>query len=287
MGDFVGKEEVEAIQEHYKAYLRSKTSKSDNRAEPVSGVYDASTFREVSSWYVDRLLRYIEVQDWIAEAEAEAPPGPVTTSPVSDVVNWLRERSAEAKIRGEPLRSGPDHIKRAANEEAHWCALIADQITGRWGKAQPAKTPVKLEMRLEAGVCEECERGEGRHHSYCSWVLDHYTAGWVDALDAAELTLRDRREFEGEAIVNEISRERPKETVAQLTEEMFAFFAWRDATTDRYGEEFADEFIAEYGKPGKPFQEVPDEHIIAATIFQSWSESKQARVLAEFDKRKG
>ena len=68
MGDFVGKEEVERIRAHYKAYLKDSDWRTeDNRAEPVSGVRDATTFREVSSWYVNRLLRYIEVGEMVEE----------------------------------------------------------------------------------------------------------------------------------------------------------------------------------------------------------------------------
>ena len=68
MGDFVGKEEVDRIRAHYRAYMADGAlEKGDNRATPVSGAFDASTFREVSSWYVNRLLRYIETQEMIDE----------------------------------------------------------------------------------------------------------------------------------------------------------------------------------------------------------------------------
>lgn len=70
MGDFVSKEEVEKIRAHYEAYKRDVVrQKDDNRAVPVSGVYDASTFREVSTWYINRLLRYIDVEDLIHEID--------------------------------------------------------------------------------------------------------------------------------------------------------------------------------------------------------------------------
>lgn len=70
MGDFVSKEEVEKIREHYRTYMRdSNWQKDDNRGAPVSGVYDATTFREVSTHYVDRLLRYIEVEEMIKELD--------------------------------------------------------------------------------------------------------------------------------------------------------------------------------------------------------------------------
>jgi hypothetical protein len=72
MGDFVDKSEVDQIREHYQAYLASGALQSgDNRARPASGVLDAASFREVSSWYVNRLLRYIEVAEWIGELERE------------------------------------------------------------------------------------------------------------------------------------------------------------------------------------------------------------------------
>lgn len=72
MGDFVSKDEVERIREHYETYMRdSNWQKDDNRAEPVSGVRDASTFREVSTWYINRLLRYIEVEGMIKELEKD------------------------------------------------------------------------------------------------------------------------------------------------------------------------------------------------------------------------
>ena len=68
MGDFVGKEEVDRIRAHYRAYMADGAlEKGDNRATPVSGAFDASTFREVSSWYVNRLLRYIKTQEMIDE----------------------------------------------------------------------------------------------------------------------------------------------------------------------------------------------------------------------------
>lgn len=68
MGDFVGKEEVDRIRVHYRAYMADGAlEKGDNRATPISGALDASTFREVSSWYVNRLLRYIETQEMIDE----------------------------------------------------------------------------------------------------------------------------------------------------------------------------------------------------------------------------
>lgn len=72
MGDFVGKEEVERMRAHYRAYMLDEAmDKGDNRAHPASGLYDASTFREVSSWYVNRLLRYIEVMKMIDDLEQE------------------------------------------------------------------------------------------------------------------------------------------------------------------------------------------------------------------------
>lgn len=69
MGDFVDKDEVERIRAHYRSYVHNggHRESGDNRSEPVSGIYDASTFREVSSWYVNRLLRYIEVKEMIDE----------------------------------------------------------------------------------------------------------------------------------------------------------------------------------------------------------------------------
>jgi len=73
MGDFVGKEEVDRIRAHYRAYMADGAlEKGDNRAQPVTGVYEASTFREVSSWYVNRLLRYIEVTGYLDELERTA-----------------------------------------------------------------------------------------------------------------------------------------------------------------------------------------------------------------------
>lgn len=72
MGDFVDKSEVERIREHYHTYEGDKpSSDGDNRAAPVSGVYDASTFREVSTWYINRLLRYIEVQEWTHDLDKD------------------------------------------------------------------------------------------------------------------------------------------------------------------------------------------------------------------------
>lgn len=56
---------VEKIRKHYESYQFSPEHEGDNRAAPVSGVLDASTFREVSTWYINRLLRYIEVEEWI------------------------------------------------------------------------------------------------------------------------------------------------------------------------------------------------------------------------------
>ena len=76
MGDFVGREEVERIRKHYEDYIHSPLSEHDNRAAPVSGVLDASTFREVSSWYINRLLRYIEVEDMIREIEKKPDETP-------------------------------------------------------------------------------------------------------------------------------------------------------------------------------------------------------------------
>jgi hypothetical protein len=75
MGDFVSEKEIVQIRDHYDAYMHdSDWQKSDNRAEPESGVRTATTFREVSTWYVNRLLRYIEVQGWISHLEAEDAP---------------------------------------------------------------------------------------------------------------------------------------------------------------------------------------------------------------------
>jgi hypothetical protein len=72
MGDFVGKEEVEKIRAHYKEYMaKSNWQKDDNRGAPVSGVYDATTFREVSTHYINRLLRYIEVEEMFREMEKD------------------------------------------------------------------------------------------------------------------------------------------------------------------------------------------------------------------------
>ncbi len=66
MGDFVSKEEVERIRAHYDKYMRDTDwQQTDNRAHPASGAFDATTFREVSSWYVNRLLRYIEVEEMV------------------------------------------------------------------------------------------------------------------------------------------------------------------------------------------------------------------------------
>lgn len=72
MGDFVSKQEVDKIREHYYEYSSSNLKKhtSDNRAAPASGVYDADSFRECSTWYINRLLRYIEVEDMIAEVQS-------------------------------------------------------------------------------------------------------------------------------------------------------------------------------------------------------------------------
>lgn len=76
MGDFVSKEEIEQIRTHYRAYMKAGALKNgDNKAVPSS--YDASTFRDVSTHYVNRLLRYIEVEDMfndiMAKPESQIP----------------------------------------------------------------------------------------------------------------------------------------------------------------------------------------------------------------------
>jgi hypothetical protein len=82
MGDFVDEKQVERIRAHYRAYQERKmtdpsferSERDNNRSMPESLVYDASTFREVSTYYINRLLRYIEVEDMIAEFKEEEEP---------------------------------------------------------------------------------------------------------------------------------------------------------------------------------------------------------------------
>lgn len=71
MGDFVGKEEIKQIRTHYRTYMAAGALKNgDNKAVPAS--YDATTFRDVSSWYINRLLRYIEVAEIIDDVMADS-----------------------------------------------------------------------------------------------------------------------------------------------------------------------------------------------------------------------
>lgn len=66
MGDFVSEKDVEQIRAHYEAYTADGTFlETDNRGAPRSGVRDATTFREVSTHYVERLLRYIEMEQFL------------------------------------------------------------------------------------------------------------------------------------------------------------------------------------------------------------------------------
>ena len=70
MGDFVSKEEIEKIREHYHKYIQySDWQKNDNRGRPASGIYDADSFREVSTHYINRLLRYIDIEEVFQEFE--------------------------------------------------------------------------------------------------------------------------------------------------------------------------------------------------------------------------
>ncbi len=73
MADTVSPDEVKAIREHYDKYMSSNKwqKDSDNRGAPISNIYDENTFREVSTYYVDRLLRYIEVQEMIDSLKNE------------------------------------------------------------------------------------------------------------------------------------------------------------------------------------------------------------------------
>ena len=61
MADVVGKDEVARIRRHYDEYHR----------DLMAGVPDTSDFRNLSTWYINRLLRYIEVDDMIKQLEAD------------------------------------------------------------------------------------------------------------------------------------------------------------------------------------------------------------------------